>query len=90
MYHFVRVAEKIMNRLIVGVIGWLFVMAMSAGADEDWYPSKYGEGDTLGAINNLSPAGVVKATQLVKTGKTYPLGVVTGPDTPHTHRGPFR
>ena len=70
MYHFVRVAEKIMNRLIVGVIGWLFVMAMSAGADEDWYPSKYGEGDTLGAINNLSPAGVVKATQLVKTGNT--------------------
>ena len=71
-----------MNRFILGVIGWLFVMAMSAGADEDWYPSKYGEGDTLGAINNLSPAGVVKAAQLVKTGKTYPLGVVTGPNTP--------
>ena len=71
-----------MKRLIVSAVGWLFAMAMSAGAGEDWYPSKYGEGDTLGAINNLSPEGVVKAAQLVRTGKTYPLGVVTGPETP--------
>ena len=71
-----------MKRLIVSALGWLFAMAMSAGAGEDWYPSKYGEGDTLGAINNLSPEGVVKAAQLVRTGKTYPLGVVTGPETP--------
>ena len=71
-----------MKRLIVSAVGWLFAMAMSVGAGEDWYPSKYGEGDTLGAINNLSPEGVVKAAQLVRTGKTYPLGVVTGPDTP--------
>ncbi|GIS70289.1 MAG: hypothetical protein CM1200mP9_11100 [Gammaproteobacteria bacterium] len=71
-----------MKRLIVGALGWLFAMAMSVGAGEDWYPSKYGEGDTLGAINNLSPEGVVKAAQLVRTGKTYPLGVVTGPETP--------
>ncbi|HCP49998.1 MAG TPA: polyketide cyclase, partial [Gammaproteobacteria bacterium] len=34
-------------------------------AEDDWYPSKYGEGDTLGAINNLSPGGVIKAAQLV-------------------------
>ena len=71
-----------MKRLIVSALGWLFAMAMSVGAGEDWYPSKYGEGDTLGAINNLSPEGVVKAAQLVRTGKTYPLGVVTGPETP--------
>ena len=71
-----------MKRLIVIAVGWLFVMAMSVAAGEDWYPSKYGEGDTLGAVNNLSPEGVVKAAQLVRTGKTYPLGVVTGPETP--------
>ncbi len=48
----------------------------------DWYPSKYGVDDTLGAVNNLSPEAVVKAAKLVKTGKTYALGVVTGPDSP--------
>lgn len=49
---------------------------------EDWYPSKYGAEDTLGAINNLSEEKVLKAVQLVKTGKTYPLGVETGPASP--------
>ncbi len=48
----------------------------------DWYPSKYGADDTLGAINNLSAEQVVKAARLVKTGKTYALGVVTGTDSP--------
>ena len=54
--------------------------AFAHGAD--WHPSKHGAGDTLGAINHLSPEGVVRAAQLVKTGKTYALGVVTGWDTP--------
>ena len=48
----------------------------------DWYPSQYGADDTLGAINNLSAEKVVQAARLVKTGKTYPLGVETGPDSP--------
>ena len=49
---------------------------------QDWYPSEHGAGDTLGAVNHLSPGKVVQAARLVKTGKTYPLGVVTGWDTP--------
>ena len=49
MYYFVQAREMIMKRLIVSAVGWLFAMAMSVGAGEDWYPSKYGEGDTLGA-----------------------------------------
>ena len=32
-------------------------LSLGAGA-EDWYPSKYGADDTLGAINNLSPEKV--------------------------------
>ena len=61
-----------------------FVLALVAGAawGEDWYPSEHGAGDTLGAINHLSPEKVVQAARLVKTGKTYPLGVVTGWETP--------
>ena len=49
---------------------------------QSWYPSKYGAEDTLGAINNLSPELVVKAAKLVTEGKTYALGVETGPESP--------
>lgn len=60
----------------------LAMAAASAGAAEDWYPSRYGADDTLGAINNLSPEKVLQAARLVKTGKTYALGVPTGPESP--------
>ena len=49
---------------------------------EDWYPSEFGPDDTLGAVNRMTPTAVVEAARLVKTGKTYALGVETGPDTP--------
>ncbi len=59
------------------------VLSLVAGAEEEtWYPSKYGADDTLGAINNLSPDKVVQAARLVTTGKTYRLGVETGPTSP--------
>ena len=69
-----------MRRLLLSVA--IAAFASAARADDAWYPSKYGKDDTLGAANNLSAAGVVAATKLVKTGKTYSLGVTTGPDTP--------
>ena len=69
-----------MGRLAwVAVLGW---MVAAAAVAEDWYPSKWGADDTLGAINTLSPEKVIQAARLVKTGKTYRLGVVTGPNTP--------
>ena len=58
------------------------VAAISLHAEDSWYPSRYGADDTLGAINNLSAEKVLQAARLVKTGKTYPLGVETGPDSP--------
>lgn len=51
-------------------------------AAEDTPASKYGAGDTKGAMNNLSPEATLKAAKLVKLGKVYALGVVTGPETP--------
>jgi kynurenine formamidase len=59
-----------------------FALTSAASAEDNWHPSKYGDGDTIGAMNNLSPEGTVKAAKLVKTGKVYALGVVTGPETP--------
>lgn len=54
----------------------------AAIAADNWYPSKYGASDTIGAANNLSPQATAAAAKLVKLGKVYALGVVTGPDTP--------
>lgn len=57
-------------------------LSSNVNAADDWYPSKYGPDDTLGAVNLLTPAGVIEAAKLVKTGKTYALGVVSGPTSP--------
>jgi kynurenine formamidase len=54
----------------------------SESSEASWYPSRYGAEDTLGAINELSAEKVLAAAQLVKTGKTYALGVETGRQTP--------
>lgn len=66
--------------LIVGMLAT--VLAGSATAQEAGQPSRYGPDDRLGAVNNLSPEGVLRAAALVKTGKVYSLAVPTGPDSP--------
>jgi len=70
----------------VAVSVWIAAVAGAAPCvaqeSADWFPSKYGPEDTLGAINELSATKVVQAARLVKTGKTYALGVETGRDTP--------
>ena len=52
------------------------------GAEEKWWPSKWGADDRLGSVNLLSPEKTVEAAKLVKTGKSYALGIDSGPDTP--------
>ncbi|MFT4584895.1 MAG: kynurenine formamidase [Gammaproteobacteria bacterium] len=69
------------NRFQMGIALWLAIN-MSGAFAEDWYPSQFGADDTLGAINHLSPALVLEAAKLIKTGKTYPLGVETGSKSP--------
>lgn len=59
----------------------LFATVAVAGA-QDWPASPYGADDTIGAANNLSPGSTKAAAGLVKQGKVYALGVVTGANTP--------
>lgn len=66
----------------ISIIASFALSPPTARAADDWYPSRYGADDTLGAINQLSPEAVLRAARLVKTGKTYALGVETGRDTP--------
>ena len=49
---------------------------------DDWFVSKFGRDDTLGAINHIDADKTKSATALVKQGKTVSLGMVTAPDTP--------
>ena len=60
----------------------LYLSAINPLWATDWQQSKYGPDDTLGAINLLSPDKVIQAAKLIKSGKTYSLGVPTGPDSP--------
>jgi len=55
--------------------------AGSAGA-QDWTKSKWGPNDEIGAANYMTPELVLKAASLVKTGKTYALGIPVDSTTP--------
>jgi kynurenine formamidase len=48
----------------------------------DWYPSRFGADDRIGAANYLSPEIVKQAAGLVTTGKVYSLGMEVAADTP--------
>lgn len=59
------------------------ILALPAAADQaQWWPSKWGPEDTLGSFNMLGPELTMKAVRLVKTGKTYRLGIETNSRTP--------
>ena len=49
---------------------------------QDWTKSKWGPNDEIGAANYMKPELVVKAAGLVKTGKTYALGIPVDSTTP--------
>lgn len=53
-----------------------------ATAQQNWFPSKYGAQDEIGAANLLTPQRAMEAAKLVTTGKTYPLGIEVGRTTP--------
>jgi kynurenine formamidase len=42
----------------------------------DWWPSPWGAQDEIGASQRVTPAKVLEASKLIKTGKIYPLGMV--------------
>lgn len=58
------------------------LMCAATQAEEKWWPSKWGAEDTLGSFNMLGEALTLKAAGLIKTGKTYRLGIETNKNTP--------
>lgn len=69
--------------LRAALFGVLASLALTASATaQDWTSSKWGEADTLGAFNEITPEITLNAAKLVKQGKSYGLGMVTGRETP--------
>jgi len=49
---------------------------------KQWWPSRYGEKDELGTLNELTSAKVVEAAALVKHGKIFDMGTSYGSKNP--------
>ncbi len=56
--------------------------AASGALAQDCTPSKWGEDDQMGSANLVSTERTLEAAKLIKEGKSMPLGIVIGPDTP--------
>ncbi len=69
------------NTLVLCCVAALSAISGTASA-QDWTKSKWGPKDEIGAANYMTPELVVKAASLVKTGKTYALGMAVTPQTP--------
>jgi kynurenine formamidase len=48
----------------------------------DCKPSRWGADDQIGNANLITEQSVLAASQLIKTGKTYPLGIIIDANTP--------
>jgi len=74
-----------MTRTVIGVTAGMFMAALAGQASAQLAPvppSKWGPTDEIGAANYITPARVVEAAKLVKTGKTYSLGIPVDKNTP--------
>ncbi len=60
----------------------LSCLTMVASQASDWTQSPWGPEDEIGAANRITEQSVLAASKLIKTGKTYNLGIVVGKDTP--------
>lgn len=69
------------NTLVLCCVAALSAISGTASA-QDWTKSKWGPTDEIGAANYMTPELVLKAASLVKTGKTYALGIPVDSKTP--------
>lgn len=72
-----------LNQLRTGAIAaGVAMMATGAMAATECVHSQWGEGDTLGSANLISPENTLNAAKLIKQGKSHPLGIVIDSSTP--------
>ena len=72
-----------MKHMKIGLIAAAaMAWSVSATAQSNWYPSKWGANDEIGAANYMNAATALQAARLVKTGKVYSLGITVSTTTP--------
>ena len=72
-----------MKLLITAVAALTLGMAtLAVSAEQACEPSRWGAADEVGNVNLITPETVLKAAGLVKTGKTYSLGITIDSTTP--------
>lgn len=69
-----------MKKTFVLLLAWL--LTTPAVAAPDCKPSRWGASDEIGNANLITPESVLAASELVKTGKTYSLGITIDSNTP--------
>lgn len=69
-----------MQRWVIWPLAALF--SIQVHAESACTPSKWGAADEIGSANLIDAKSVLAATQLVKTGKTYSLGITIDSSTP--------
>jgi hypothetical protein len=75
--------RTILIAALTGAMAFLAPGATRAQPQQpDWCRSKWGPNDEIGAANLLTPDVALNASKLVKTGRTYSLGVETNAKTP--------
>lgn len=57
-------------------------LVATAAIAQDCAPSKWGAEDTIGSANLVTPERTLEAAKLIKQGKSLPLGITIGTDTP--------
>jgi kynurenine formamidase len=71
--------------LVLGVLGFSstsFAQSWTPPASAQRCPSKWGAADERGAANHVTPASVLKATKLIRTGEVIELGRVLSSGMP--------
>ncbi len=60
----------------------LLATTLAASGAQECQPSPWGADDEIGAANRITPESVLAAAQLIRTGKTYSLGITVDANTP--------
>jgi kynurenine formamidase len=64
------------------LLGLSLIVLALPGYAADCKHSRWGADDQVGNANLITPASVLAASKLIKTGKTYPLGIIIDASTP--------
>jgi kynurenine formamidase len=68
--------------LLLGAAAAAVAQPALPDGQQPWWPSRYGQQDQVGTLNEITPAAVAAAAQLAKTGTVVDLGRVLDEDTP--------